>query len=100
MLDVLMSAVRVWRRQRRLLVVAASNNGTSAPQSKLQRGVVILPGLGNSAADYHDIASDLEARNPAALVLFSWRVEAIAVQRRLSETAPSSPHANAGECNH
>lgn len=48
----------------------AGGNGTTGPpqQEKPQRGVVILPGLGNSAADYAAISADLKERGLAVEV--------------------------------
>ena len=50
-------------RQRHEARAAAAGNGAdNATQQQPQRGVVILPGLGNSAADYTAIAADLEVQ--------------------------------------
>ena len=50
------------RQRHEARAAAAGNGANNATQQQPQRGVVILPGLGNSAADYTAIAADLEVQ--------------------------------------
>ncbi|GLC45176.1 hypothetical protein PLESTB_000427400 [Pleodorina starrii] len=59
--------VRLGRAQPRGIARAAAGPG-AAPTENISRGVLILPGLGNNAADYGPLAAQLEARGMAVEV--------------------------------